>query len=328
MNYHEFLEQVRAYFEEQLGEEYHVRLNEVMKNNGKKLTGLSILEPESSISPNIYLNPYYEMYIAGIPMEEIYARIQEIYEKAKQTKEIREFQMEFSFENQKENIIIRLIHYEKNLELLNGLPYIRFLDLAVTFHCIVHLGDTGLSSIPVTIRLMEHWETSVNELMRYGLENSKRLFPMSVLPMQEVLFQMFKEDMKQRIREYFDLEDNEEDDQLFEELRENYENIESETQMYVMTNNRGINGAAVILYEEAFKEFAESVGKDLYLIPSSIHEFIIIPYDEFICPEDLRKMVVDVNDTEVPYEDILSEQIYFYSLEKSQFQIITNTISA
>lgn len=58
---------------------------------------------------------------------------------------------------------------------------------------------------------------------------------------------------------------------------------------------------------------ADKLDSDLYIIPSSIHECLILPEQEDICGDDLKKLVRTVNDTEVADDEILSYNIYKYS---------------
>ncbi|MBS5062662.1 MAG: hypothetical protein KHZ58_02695, partial [Hungatella hathewayi] len=60
------------------------------------------------------------------------------------------------------------------------------------------------------------------------------------------------------------------------------------------------------------KNFADLLEQDLLILPSSIHEVLLLPYAEDICMEDLFQMVRHVNQTEVPVEDRLSDEVYRY----------------
>lgn len=91
--------------------------------------------------------------------------------------------------------------------------------------------------------------------------------------------------------------------------------------MYVLTNLFKINGAACMLYKEPLKLFSARVGKDLYIIPSSIHEVIILPADNNICKNELNAMVQQVNKEEVAESDILSDHVYMYDREKDAILI-------
>ena len=85
--------------------------------------------------------------------------------------------------------------------------------------------------------------------------------------------------------------------------------------MYVASNSDKLNGSSVILYRDMLKNFAESHDVEkLYILPSSLHEVIIIP-DDANMEKDiqmLNEMVVSVNCTQVQPEEILSDHVYVY----------------
>jgi hypothetical protein len=82
--------------------------------------------------------------------------------------------------------------------------------------------------------------------------------------------------------------------------------------MYVCTNVNKCNGAGVIFYKDFLKNISEKVGTDLYIIPSSIHEVIIVPANDKIDSELLKSMVPEVNETEVTVTEVLSNHVYLY----------------
>lgn len=85
--------------------------------------------------------------------------------------------------------------------------------------------------------------------------------------------------------------------------------------IYVLTNAARIQGASVILYLETLKKCAEAFQKDMVILPSSIHEVILVPYEEEMDAEELAFMIQSINTTEVPREEWLSDHAYLYRCE-------------
>lgn len=85
----------------------------------------------------------------------------------------------------------------------------------------------------------------------------------------------------------------------------------SETSMKVLSNLKRTYGAACILYPGVLEKISGKGGK-LYIIPSSIHETIILPYDEVYSVEELKKMIHEVNSLNLPPEEVLSDSLYYY----------------
>ena len=98
---------------------------------------------------------------------------------------------------------------------------------------------------------------------------------------------------------------------LSEVLREELE--DDGTPLFVLTNEKMYLGAVTMFYPDLMDLIADKLDSDLYIIPSSIHECLILPEQEDICGDDLKKLVRTVNDTEVADDEILSYNIYKYS---------------
>lgn len=81
--------------------------------------------------------------------------------------------------------------------------------------------------------------------------------------------------------------------------------------MYVLTNAEKMNGAAAILDSKTMEGISEKLGGDFVIIPSSIHEVIILPLNT-ADTDTLNGMVNDVNASEVAPLDVLSNHVYKY----------------
>ena len=88
--------------------------------------------------------------------------------------------------------------------------------------------------------------------------------------------------------------------------------------MYIMTNRQEVNGASVLLYDDVLQTFALKKKTDFYILPSSVHEVLLIPADNQISMSTLSSMVRDVNSSQLAREEILSDHVYYYSLETDQ----------
>lgn len=300
MNFNEFEKEILLYFRKILGEEYTITINEVRKNNNIVLNGLLMKKEGQNVTPNIYLNHYYEQYIEGAQMEQIEREIWNTYMEALESFEVKNFNFEMELEQQKDKIVYRLINYKENEEKLKQLPHIRFLDLAITFYCYVDFQYQTLSMVPISHELAKKWEIGVKELLAYAHCNTPRIFPVMWSSLEDVVRSMMSE----------------------EQFRETMREHDDDVSMFVVTNEAAINGATVILYEEAFNEIAETLGGRVFILPSSIHEVVLLPYDEKIETEYLALLVKEVNLTQVPWEDVLSNHIYYYDSKTKSFEIV------
>jgi len=298
MNYHEFMDAVVAYFTKKLGKEYSVSVNEVIKNNSIHLNGILMKKAGQRITPNVYLNPFFEQYVEKGDFAVVVKNIWTTYCKALDSFSVEEPELELDFEVQREHIIYCLINFKKNKEKLEKMPYIRFLDLAITFHCYVQYQEYTVSLLPITNELMKHWEMDEKSLFQIAMKNTQKYFPMIYGALEDIIKTAIEEE--------------------WEPL---FPAINGEMKMYVISNEQGVNGASVMLYEENFHQLALQLGGKVYVLPSSIHEIILIPYEKGIQPEQLAALVKDVNTTQVPYEDILSDHAYLYHSETRSFEV-------
>lgn len=319
MEYSQFVDDVKRCIRFQVSEEYEIKVNRIMKNNSVELDGIVFFKEGDNISPNIYLNSYFERYQEGESVEGIANEIIRLYESSKkaQTKDYIDF--EFEYEKIKDTIVYRLVNFQQNRKLLREVPHIRFLDLAITFHCLVREGEDGIGTIRITNEHIKLWEVNMKQLMQLATENTMRKFPVKICTMEEVILDIMN-------REYSQLLNSEESDSTYEAamlemmIQEMFHN-QNKREMYIMTNTIGINGATVVIYQDILKDFAKKMRCDFYILPSSIHEVILVPYEENMEPKTLQEMVNEVNLSQVPEEEVLSDRVYIYRRETNSVEI-------
>lgn len=301
-----FAATVKEAVEASLGEGYEVNIHEVLKNNSTRLTGLTIKTEESNVAPTIYLEGSFERYKAGdsaLPV--IVSEIISVYENHKTTMSF-DASLVTDFSACKERICYKLVNADRNRELLSDAPHIIVCDdLAVIFYILVSNDGEGTATITVRNNMSDLWGVATDELFKIALANTQRLFRGTVKSMASVMMELLADRLDEEgCREFYDMVVSEDD-----------------VPMYVCTNASKINGAGVILYENLLKDFAQKVGADFYILPSSVHETLLIPVSDQFDVETLRAMVCEVNMTQVAPEEQLSDQVYLYSRECDQIRI-------
>lgn len=292
----------------QFGEGYNIQLNTILKNNSISMDGVVILKDGAKITPNIYLEEYYVQYEDGTAMQDIIQRIVQVYSDKVQEK--KNLELQFTFETMKGKIIFRLVNKEKNLELLETCPFVDFLDLAVTFHCLVQDEAESIGTIRITKEHLNLWGITTEQLYRCALENTPKLMPPVLRRMEDVLKEILNSQDLPMELEQIQIELN--------RLEEGEEKTSDSADMYILSNAKGINGASCLLYPDIIRNFSKILKKDIYILPSSIHEVILLPASTYYSKEQLEEMVFDINQTQVPYEEVLSNHVYFYSLSQKQ----------
>ena len=85
--------------------------------------------------------------------------------------------------------------------------------------------------------------------------------------------------------------------------------------IHIVTNRKNAHGAAYIFDTNTLQKMADLLESDLYIIPSSIHEIMIFPWNDFATKEELSAIVEEVNETAVEKEEQLSNHVYIFDRE-------------
>lgn len=310
MAYERFVDKVKEEVQQQMGEEFEVKLLTVIKNNGHEWESMVVTREGKTIAPAIYLKAYYDSYLNGTVFEELVYRLRKIYEHC--SIPYLEEGFEFSFELMKSYIYYRLVNYRQNEAILKEVPHLKFLDLAITFHCLVRNDEDGIGSIRITNEHIKQWDVQLDDIKKLSMVNTPQLFPAVIKSMEDML-----EDL-------LGLKSCDEIDLLNDvELRNislDHTMQDTGQAMYVLTNQKGINGASCLLYPGIIREFSLKVNSDLVILPSSIHEVILLPVKGNIKKKCLMDIVNDVNQSQVLPEEYLSNEIYFYIKDKNVFR--------
>ena len=298
MEFTNFTTLVQREVEKRAGENYRVKLNDVMKIYGVVLRGITLLKDDSNISPTIYLNPYYDAYENGdTTLGTVIDEVIDTYERNKINRSI-DMKFFLNYETVRSRIIFKLINTEKNRELLRDVPYIPFHDLSIVFQCLVSEERFGNASILIHNVHLQLWKVNARELYECALENTPLLQGYELADMNTVLEEM---------KALGGIDDEE------------IEDMQQEVPMYVLSNKSRINGASCILYKDILKDFAMVVDKDLYVLPSSIHEVILLPSDGTQESVQLKEMVREINQSQVEKEEVLSDSVYYYRRSDDSF---------
>jgi hypothetical protein len=199
------------------------------------------------------------------------------------------------YETAKENIYVKLIHIEENRNLLQDIPHKIFLDFAIVPYFEVHNEHIFKGSVLIKNGHLEFWGVTSEDVIEQALLHTKEKKGVCFRSMSEVLYNMM-----------------EEDSEIYEQAKEG---------MFVLTNNEKYLGAVLAVYSEVLLSIAKRLHEDFYMLPSSIHEWVVVPKSRIIDEEVLFFMVRDINDTEVMTEEILSYNVYYYDASSQKIKV-------
>ena len=290
MEYKEFVEYIKMNAGYIAGEGGNITINHVIKNNGCEMDGLVIMEKGKDIAPTIYLDSFYELYTNGENIKNIIRQIEVIYEQNKNNVTF-DVNILKHFDTIKDKIVYKVVNYRSNEKLLERVPHKRILDLAVVFYCLLD-NEYGRSATALIYNNnLKNWNVTIDDVYKAALKNTPDLLHSKISSMAA----------------------------LFEKCGVNVDGEEVDlkdyvpSDMYVLTNESKLNGAACILYENVLYDFAQKLGADLYILPSSVHEVILLPKLSMFEKDELVNMVREVNTEGVAADEVLSDHVYEYN---------------
>ena len=303
MDFEEFKNSVAEQIKNFLPEKYEdasVTLQDVTKNNDTVLTGLLIKTEDSNIAPNIYLENFFEQYQDGRDMADILQNIADVRVQHEMEQGFDVTRLT-DFDQVKDNIICKLVNAELNADYLADKPHTMVEDLAVVYAIDLGGSESGHMTAPITNSLMEQYGITQEELHDIALHNLSES-QIEFKTMRDVLVDMMFPDGIQP------------DDPRAFMLPPEEEN----PSMYVLSNADKLNGAAALLDAKTMEDISEKLGGDFIVLPSSIHETIVLPVNEDMDRHTLEAMVQDVNAGQVAPEERLSDHVYMYDSQEKE----------
>lgn len=296
MTYQEFVCAIEKRMNQKLEGGIKASQYTTVKNNGKVKKGLLIEAPGVNISPTIYLEEFYHRYLDGELVDELVQDILNFYRIVRCDRSMDTNDIEH-YDTIQDKIVFKLVHTEKNRELLEGVPHIELLDLSIVFYVLLDVNSQGTATMTVNNEHLQYWDVTADELLALARKNVTRLLPAELFTMQQAVDEILRAVPGKR------------KNLLIESV------TEADDFMYVLSNPIRSFGAACIVYPEVLDMAGQVLGEDYYVLPSSVHEVVLVPASKGMKPEDMNAMVTEINQTQVAEEEILSNHAYLYQRE-------------
>ena len=294
-----FCTKIKRAMELHFGKNYNVKISEVKKNNGVIYHGLAIMEAAKRSCPTIYLESFFEQYEQGRMLGDIVDSIIKIYE---ENNIMNDGELDFfaDYDRVRDRLQIKLINRKLNDKLLEDVPFREFLDMAIVCFVSVNVDDNVNGSILIHNNHICMWGIRSEQLLEDAISNSQKD--------NEILF-MNIEDMMFNLKEQANCSASEDED--IDEIRKEM-NERGKSEMYVLTNKKQYFGASMIVHPGTIEKVREVLMEDFYIIPSSIHELLIIPCSIGCSTMSINNMIQEVNSSMLAKEEILSDHMYMY----------------
>lgn len=230
-----------------------------------------------AMSPAVALSGLFEKYLRGSSVEEL---AEAVVRTAMEGLPDQDPDPGFlaDFKKVRKRLGMRLVNAGRNRDILETIPWIPLEDLAVTFYVLMPGPASGGGMVQVRDREAENWQVSAGDLYREALKNCPVILPPVCRKLSDFL---------------------------------GYQLEEEEDAMRMLTNERQWYGAAAMLYPGFLASEAGRLGDDLYILPSSVHEVMLLPASDED-PAALAGIVSLANRSDVAEEEFLSDSVYLY----------------
>lgn len=311
MNFEEFINTVKDTIKDYLPEDYRDAEVNILENRklNANYTGLTVTREGDTLAPTINLNNLFESY-SEHPEHSLADFMQEIAEVIQQTPETFDIGQIMDYDRVKKNLFMKVSVAEKNVDVLEHAPHIRKEDLAITFHIMLDQSDKGTATTMINDNMMEAYGIDLDQLYQDALLNSPVICPAQIENMGEALSRMMVEDMKSAGAP----------PEVIQEMEKDLEESNKNNPMTIITNDRLVDGASAIFYPGVMDLVGERMKGDYFILPSSVHETLVVPDDGRVSLQELTDMVKEVNMTQVNPEDQLNDQVYHYDTADHVFE--------
>ena len=275
------------------GMDCKVTTAEIEKLQNQSYRGIQVWSGKDEISTSLNLTPYWERMETGSSYQLVIGEI--VLEILSLLEEIPSLELGIprTYEEIKNRLIFQIVSSEDNREMLSHLPHMELEDMSAVLRVDLGAYPDATTTALATSEMIAYYGVTEKQMFDDAFKAAPLTHPAVVKRLDLLL--------------------NELSDGMFPE-DENEGNP-----LYVISTESECYGAAVILYPGFLEKTADRLASDFFLLPSSLHEMILIKDDGNLKAEELIQMVKEINASEVRAEDKLTDSVYHYNRKKQQF---------
>ncbi len=311
LSYEGFKKRVLKEFLDYMPERYsgcEIELRKVPKVN-TVLTGV-VIKPKghkgSYCSPTFYMERMYEQYKECDSFERVMAN-QAVYLE-ESMKYLPENVLNLDLAALKDKIVFQVVNTNENQEMISLCPHRDFMDLTIVYRVIVSIDDSGVSGFLITQDIADVEDMSEKLLYDLAKKNTKRLFPFKSERIEETMGRMMRKWGA--------------DDKEIEESFPNIDSVPDKDRVYVVSNEYEFFGANALIYSDVIGKVVKMIGTDCYILPSSVHDLVVLSTETFKESDKLVRLVKETNSEHVRVSDRLSDSVYRYSIIDGSINLV------
>lgn len=275
------------------------------KNNGVQLIGVQVNLPGKDLSPIIYVEQFFDEIRQGEPVDEVMNRFARCIEKSGRAPFMDSGIDLMNYDSVKEHLAVMLVNTQANKRMLREMPHEKIEDLSAI--CYVDFpveSNDGKATMKVRNEHLKMWNVDAKEIFQQARTNTQPVNTPLLQSMDEMLLSIFNEEghAENLLDENIDF------------------GLRSHEMLYALTNIEKQYGASMITQPEVLNKLEQFFPEGFYVLPSSVHEVLIVPDNGEMEPKMLGEMVREVNKNEVERQEVLSDRVYSYDKEKHQIR--------
>lgn len=264
------------------------------KMQGQSYTALTVAPADKNIGMNINVDSLYEQLQYGANYQDVMSYA---FDQAKAfVQDSPQFDVSSitDYEQMKSKLFVEVVGAERNAAMLEKLPHVQVEDMAMVYR--IQIAEQGgeIATTLVTNQLMAEMGVTPDQLYQDALANSAEMRPVKVQKLSEMLAEMMEMPV---------------------------EIVEASTPpLLVVTTEDKIKGASALFYPDVMDQISKEFGGDFFVLPSSIHEVLVMPDSRGIGAEELKDMVTYINGDVVDPADVLTDQVYHFDAKERIFE--------
>lgn len=275
--------------------DFDISKQEVSKLQGESYTGMAVRPENSEIGATLNLQDFYKALGSGMFLEDVMDSIERSVVSAVRHMPHYDARVLEDYDRMKDALTIDLVPVAGNEEKLAQIPHKNVEDMSMVYRFEEESSVYGSASILVTNEMLAVYDITADQLHEDAMKAAVQNRPAKLHNMNDVMRDMMG-DMSGLVP------------------------MNEPSPLWVATVEGGQNGAGVIQYPGFLDQAAEALGGDFYVLPSSVHEVLLVADDGSMELSYLEEMVRSVNETEVSPAERLSDNVYHYDSEAHIFE--------
>ena len=265
------------------------------------MVGVQVRLQEENVCPVVYVEPFFNEIRLGEPVEKVMNEIARCMEEAGNVPFLHSGINPMDYDSVKEHLAVMLVNTQANKRMLQEMPHENMEDLSAI--CYVDFpveSNDGKATMKVKNEHLKMWNVDAKEMFQQARANTQPVNTPILQSMDEMLLSIFNEE-----------------GHATNLLDENVDfGLRSHDMLYALTNVEKQYGASMITQPEVLNKLEQLFPEGFYVLPSSVHEVLIVPDNGEMEPKMLGEMVREVNKNEVERQEVLSDRVYSYDKEK------------